>query len=329
MARWIFLRALLGGLVTVPWARLRRGPLRPSWSLGYELVVHVMKRSFAEFRRHDYPRQRRYSESLSLPVPILRQARFTEADAGGVPSEWCEPKTGTTLDAVYVFFHGGGYNGGSPGTHREWITRQTLALGCRTLAVSYRLAPEHAFPAPIDDALTVYRWLLARGVAADRIIFGGDSAGGNLVLATLLSLREHGLPQPRAGVCLCPWVDLGDLGGSIIANTPFDWAEPEHVATWARDYLQGRSASDPFASPVLADLRGLCPLLVQVGTAEMLLDQVRRFVAAAKQAGVKVTCTEYEDMVHDWHLFGALFPQSLSAIDEIGTFGRAALAKPG
>jgi acetyl esterase/lipase len=317
------LRALLVTLLITPLRRLFRGPLRPRWSFRYELTTRVMKRGFASIWRRDVPEQRRLSEALARPPQLA--VRFSEVAGADVRAEWCEPTSGKTHDGVYGYFHGGGFTTGSTNTHRASIARQTLAIAGRTLSVDYRLAPEHRFPAQIDDALAVYDWLRRTGCSPEQMIFGGDSAGANLALAALLVLRHRHLPMPRAGVLLCPWVDMSARGGSLEAHARFDWAEPQHFLAWQTAYLgEATPPTHPLASPTFADLRGQPPLLVQVGTAEMLVDQVREFAKKAKTAYVDVTLREYEDLVHNWHVLDAeTCPESQPAIEEIGAFCRA------
>jgi acetyl esterase/lipase len=321
MAMWIMARAFLVALFAVPIRRLIRGRARPAWTFRFEFMTRVLKRSFTSIWKHSYPRQRRYLDTMARWARTDRSMRYHDDDTPGVSAVWCEPIAGARHAGVYLYFHGGGFHSGSAHNYRALIAHQTLAIGCRTLVLNYRLTPEHVFPSQLDDAIAAYRGLIAKGFAADRIILGGDSAGANLVLATATALPQHGLPRPRALVCICPWVELGARGGSLDHNSHYDWL-PAHFETWAKAYAGETPVTHPLVSPGLADLRGLSPLLVQVGTAEMLLDQVRRFVERAREAGVEVTYHEYDDMVHNWHMFGGMCSQSLAAIDEIGRYCR-------
>lgn len=203
------------------------------------------------------------------------------------------------------------------------MARIALAAEARVLFVDYRLAPECPFPAPVEDALAAYRFLLASGADPRSIVLAGDSAGAALVVATLCAVRDARLPLPAAGILQCPWVDLTRRGGTLVSNSQYDWAEPEDFEAWARLYLGDQDGKDPRASVLFAELRGLPPLLIQVGTAEMLLDQATDFAARAREQSVEVHFSPYTDQVHNWHLFAGVFPESRRAIDELAAFATA------
>lgn len=230
------------------------------------------------------------------------------------------PCDGASSEAVIVYLHGGGFLYGSEKSHGELCARIVLAAGARLVFPLYRLAPEHPFPAALEDALSVYRALLAAGVLPSDIVAAGDSAGGNLALALLVKLRDQGEPLPAAAVLLSPWVDVTDRGGSMQQNERFDWASPWMFDRWQREYLAGKEPTDPLTSPGHADLRGLPPLLIQVGTAEMLFDQVSALARRAQEAGVDVTLAEYPDRVHLWHTLAPMFPEFQGSIDEVGKY---------
>lgn len=313
---------LLASLATVAPRRLGRGPLHPGWNFTYEFLNEFLRRSMVRFSRLPWPEQRQAWESLSRPDPVCRHVRMEKSAAGGVPAEWFVPE-GLRSDApVMLYLHGGGFAHGSVDSYRPMICR--LARAARTLALApeYRLAPEHPFPAALDDAVAVYRFLRASGLPASRIVVAGDSAGGNLAAATLLALRATGEPQPAAAVLICPWVDLDARDGSVVANGRYDWLEPGTFTVHADTYLAGRSRSDPLASPARAELGGLPPLLLQAGGAERLLDQVRAFAGKARAAGVEVTLEVYPGMTHVWHALAGAIPALQSAIDAIGQFVR-------
>jgi len=184
-------------------------------------------------------------------------------------------------------------------------------------------------PAALEDALSAYRYLLAEGIPAKRIVLAGDSAGGTLVLNTLLALRDAGEALPAAGVAICPWVDLDCSGDSFNTNSAFDFVAEEHCRLAAASYLAGADPRKPTISPLFADLSGLPPLLLQAGEAEVLVDQVRAFSARAEAAGVDVRLSIYEDMVHVWHMMRGATPEAQRAIDEIGSFVRERAAAGG
>jgi len=243
---------------------------------------------------------------------------YTPANAGGVRAEWIAPP-GAPEDQAILYLHGGGYVFGS--IHREMVARIAKTTGRRALLLDYRLAPEHPFPAAVEDALAAYRWLCASGNARRGLIVAGDSAGGGLVVSTLVAARYNGLPRAAAGVCLSPWTDLAMTGSTLESKAAEDpiVSRPllEQLAGW---YLAGADPKAPLASPLYADLGHLPPLLVQVGTAETLLDDARRLAERARAAGIEVTLREYDGMPHVWQFFGSFLPEARAACDEIGAF---------
>jgi len=244
-------------------------------------------------------RQRARIASVTRLTLVPRAAEFRSGECGGVPGEWVRPRANATPPRAVLYLHGGAYCVGSPRTHRV-ITGQ-LALRCEAavFAADYRLAPEHPFPAAVDDAVAAYRGLLAQGYAPHAVTIAGDSAGGGLTLATAVRLRELGVPLPGALVLFSPWVDLGEPVRPQPATGDIMIAEP-WVAECARFYLGGRPASEPLASPVHADLHGLPRTLIQVGTDEVLLDDSRRIHARLVEAGVSARIEEYQ---RRWHVF--------------------------
>lgn len=244
-------------------------------------------------------RQRSRIAAVTKLALVPRAAEFRAGECGGVPGEWARPRLKASPQRAMLYLHGGAYCVGSPRTHRV-ITGQ-LALRCdaAVYAADYRLAPEHPFPAAIDDAVAAYRGLLTQGYTPSQVTIAGDSAGGGLALATAIRLRELGEPLPGALVLFSPWVDLGDPARTRPAAGDIMIVEP-WVAECARFYLGGRPASEPLASPVHADLRGLPRTLIQVGTDEVLLDDSRRIHARLTEAGVSAALEEYP---RRWHVF--------------------------
>ena len=243
-------------------------------------------------------------------------------DAGGVPAEWVSAP-GTRADHAVLYLHGGAYCAGSPASHRGLAGLLSAAAGARVLVADYRLAPENPYPAAVEDATAAYRWLLAQGIDPARAAIAGDSAGGGLTLATLVALRDAGDPLPAAGVCISPWVDLEMKGDSMTTRAKLDpMVGREGLLEAAAMYLAGADARTPLAAPVYADLRGLPPLLIQVGTSETLYDDSTRLDERAQAAGVDVTLQVWEDMVHVWHLFAAMLPEGQQGIEAIGEYLR-------
>jgi len=243
-------------------------------------------------------------------------------DAGGVPAEWITTP-GVVPERVIYYLHGGGYVMGSINTHREMVSRLSRAASARVLILDYRLAPENPFPAAVDDSIAAYRWLLSIGVDPARLVVAGDSAGGGLNVATLVALRDAGEPLPRAGICLSPWIDLECLGESMVTKAEIDpMVTRDSVLMLAKAYLGDANPRTPLASPLYADLAGLPPLLIQVGTAEALFDDATRLADRARAAGVDVILEPWDDMIHVWHAFAAILPEGQQAIDRIGEFIR-------
>jgi acetyl esterase/lipase len=232
-----------------------------------------------------------------------------------------------TAERTIIYLHGGAFILGSAQIYREQSARIARAAGATLVSVDYRRAPEHPFPAAVEDAAAVYRGLTGRGIRADRIVMAGDSAGANLALAACLLLREDAEPLPAGLVLLSPWVDLACQGATMTTN-----ANPRHLAQRAgllpsaAAYLNGREAGDPLASPLFADLAGLPPMLIQVGSRETLLDDASALERVAAGAGVPVTLEIWDGMFHEWHLLSALLPERETldearlAIESIGTF---------
>ncbi len=256
-----------------------------------------------------------------LKPDFVRETYQGEAVAGA----WVVPPGAD--GPVLLYFHGGGFVFGSMRTHGKLIGALARAAHARTFALTYRLGPEHRAPAAQQDAVRAYLYVLSEGIAPERIVLAGDSAGGTMVLNTLIELRNLGAPLPAAGVAICPWVDLGCSGGSFERNDAFDYVRAEHCHLAAREYLGGIDPHRPDVSPLNADLAGLPPLLIHAGGAEVLVDQIREFAARAEGAGVRVTLDVYPDMVHVWHLLRDVTPEGQRAIDAIGAFVRARTAR--
>ena len=284
--------------------------------------VREMIASLPDWSTMDVPATRAFYEQLGQQFPVPEGVSIEATDAGGVKAEWVRAPECRT-DAVLLYVHGGGYVIGSPASHRHQVAALSQATGIAALSLDYRCAPEHPFPAAVDDAVSAYQSLLQAGIAPNRIVIGGDSAGGGLTVATLLALRERGLPQAAAGVCISPWVDLTMTAESYTTKAGVDpIVTGDGVIGMAQAYLQGQDAQTPLASPLFADLSGLPPLLIQVGTDEVLLDDAEKLAAKAKAAGVNVTLEVWDEMIHVWHFFYPLLSEGREAIARIGEFVR-------
>jgi len=262
-------------------------------------------------------------EALSEIVKPAADVQCEPVDVDGVPGEWVAASNADPERIVY-YLHGGGYTIGSIKSHRELVSRVSRAAAARALLVEYRLAPEHRFPAAVEDALSGYRWLISNGADPARMVIAGDSAGGGLTVATLVALRDAGDPLPAAGVCISPWLDMEAKGESMKTRAERDpWIDPEHIKLGAETYLgEGGDPRNPLANPLHADLTGLPPLLVQVGDSEVLLDDSTRLAERTKAAGVDVTLEVWDEMVHVFQAFAFMLPEGQQAIDRIGEFIR-------
>lgn len=262
-------------------------------------------------------------EAMTTAFALPPDVQSTPVNADGVPSEWV---TTPDIDEQRVIFylHGGGYCLGSLNTHRDLGQRLSRAAKARVLLIDYRLAPEHRHPAAVDDATAAYRWLLKQGVDPARTVIAGDSAGGGLTVATLVALRDAGIRLPAAGVCLSPWVDLEGLGESMTSKAGVDpMIQADPLRRFGKHYVgDSGDVRAPLAAPLYADLSGLPPLLIQVGTAETLLDDSTRLAERARKAGVTVTLDQWEDMIHVFQAFAVILPEGQQAIDQIGAFVR-------
>ena len=282
---------------------------RPAWSITLEATIAAYRGAWSTMPALGIVRWRNVGEALTplafdgLDARVVRH----EGASGTVLGAWLDPPDAS--DAVLLYFHGGGYCFASLRTHGPMIGALARATRARTFAFEYRLAPEHPAPAAGEDALAAYRYLLAEGIPPNRIVFAGDSAGGTMVLNALVALRDAREPLPAGAVAIAPWVDLGCSGGSFQYNDTFDFVGETHCRLAAQSYLAGADPKRPDISPLFADLRGLPPLLVQAGEAEVLVDQIRVFARQAADAGVDVRLHVYEDMVHVWHMMQSATPR--------------------
>jgi epsilon-lactone hydrolase len=263
-------------------------------------------------------------ETLLAPYGPPEGTRTEPLVADGVPCEWVAGPGAIRHDRVLVWFHGGTYVGGSCSSHRGLAARLSSAAGCRVLTVDYRRAPEHPFPAAVDDAVAVVRWLLRQGFSGHEVAVGGDSAGSALAVAVSLAQRDASQTQPAALVLLSPWTDLAFTGPSFLASESRDpWMSGPRLRRSAGLYLGSGDAKDPRASPLYADLHGLPPLLIQVGGDEVLLDDATRFAQRAATAGVAVDLEVGEGLWHVWPLFAPALPEGRVALQRIGSWMRS------
>jgi epsilon-lactone hydrolase len=288
--------------------------------------IAALRAQLANFpRSDDYRQMRKDFDALGLGFGRAADIAIEKTTANGVPAE---RTTAPNADgsAALLYLHGGGYVIGSLHSHRHLVAEAGRAAGIATLALDYRLAPEHPFPAPVEDAVAGYRFLLAQGVAPQRVALAGDSAGGGLVVALMLAIRDAGLPQPGCGWCISPWVDMEGIGATMTTRAAADpIVEKARLVEMARLYLAGADPRTPLAAPIYADLEGLAPLLIQVGAAETLLDDALRLAGVAGAADVRVDLEIWPEMIHVWHLFHPALAAGRRAIERGGAFIRTNL----
>jgi epsilon-lactone hydrolase len=273
-----------------------------------------------------WPERRKRLDEVGAVWPVANDVEFTAVDVNGVPGEF-SMVPGSDPSRVLMFFHGGGYCSGSIQSHRRLVTEAGRAARMHTLAVAYRLAPEHPFPAAYDDALTAWRFLRNRGVAAGDIAIGGDSAGAGLTLALIIRLRDAHEELPACAWLISPWTDLTMSGSTIVSKAAVDpLIHNEYLDELADAYVpHGMDWKDPRVSPLYADLRDFPPMLIQVGSDETLLDDATRLAARAGAANVAVTLEIWPHMIHAWPLWNAHLKDGRRALANAGAFMRAHL----
>jgi epsilon-lactone hydrolase len=271
----------------------------------------------------DIAEMRHNIDARGLAYGVSADVTVEAVDAGGVRAEWTSTANADPRRAI-LYVHGGGYVIGSLDSHRHAVSEIGRAGGTKVLALDYRLAPEHPFPAPIDDSLAGYRFLLSAGFKPGNIAIAGDSAGGGLVVAALVAIRDAGLPQPSCAWTISPWVDMEAIGGSMTAKAGEDpTVQKDGIAFMARSYLNGADPRHPLAAPLYADLTGIAPLLIQVGAAETLLDDSVRLAGVAGAAHVPVTLEIWPEMIHVWHVYHPNLAAGRRAIVAGGNYVKA------
>jgi len=287
--------------------------------------LEVALKKFSEFANFDDSQgaiegMRRNYERINDEFSPDAGVTFDRVSAGGVPAEMMS-KADSDQSRVTIYVHGGGYVIGSVRTHRVLMSKLVTSSGGKVLGLEYRMGPENPFPAAVDDTVAAYRWLLSEGYNPAKITLSGDSAGGGLVLAALVSIRYMGEPMAGAGVCFSPWVDFEGLGSSMTSNAEVDpVVGKEGLEFMAQLYIGDRDRRTPLAAPLYADLRGLPPILVQVGGDETLLDDSTRISDKLKEAKVPVDMEVWDDMFHVFQAFAPILPEGQRALDRAGAF---------
>ena len=250
----------------------------------------------------------------------LPECMYQSIAIGDVPAEWIIPSRSKS-DKVFLFLHGGGYATGSIRTHRALVSQIAIHGRIKALSIDYDLAPEFKFPTQIEQCVAAYRFLLAQGYLPENIAIGGESAGGGLTGGTLLYLKDNGIPLPGCAIMMSPWLDLTASGRSVITNKHKDPMVPQKgIPLWANNYAGKDNLTNPYASPLFGDLKGLCPIYIQVGECEILLSDSTRYAEKARNAGVDVTIEVWPNMFHAWQGFWMVMPEGKAAIEKLGIF---------
>ena len=290
------------------------------------MILSVVKYTIRRFKEkadwRDLVKVRRGFERLARRYDHPNKAcSYQPIMIGDMKAEWIVARDKPDTNRVLLYFHGGGYAAGSINTHRAQVAQMVMHSGVKALMIDYRLAPENKFPAPVDDAVRAYEYLLRNNYMPECIALGGDSAGGGLTVATLLSLRDQGLAMPRCAICMSPWLDLTQSGQSQITNeTKEVMLVKEALPLWAKQYLGDADPQSAYASPLFADLRGLPPVYIQVGSDEILLDDSLRFSERARAAGVTVHLDIFEGYFHVFQGFWMLLRKAREANKKLAEY---------
>jgi len=307
--------ALCHSSLSVSIRRKIMGPRLPNWSWNTEVAIHFLKaQTITGFQMHDHEEARAYEDALVFNSPALARMDI-DAVSSPVKGHWYQPRSGNRAITL-LYLHGGGYAYYSK-AHQNLIALVTLAVEAKTFALDYRLTPEHPFPAQLEDALAAYQWLLEMGTDPHNLVIVGDSAGGNLTLALLLSLRDANRALPAMAICIAPWTDVENSGESMTKNEPYDWVEKRMAVQWAEWLCKGADPRNPLISPIHANLKRLPPIYVQAGEAEILYDMIREFAARAAGQGANVRLEAWKNMNHDFPAFGDMTPESKEALHRI------------
>ncbi len=291
------------------------------------LYLQTQRRLYPPSEKIDLDKERAGLDAFSDRFKPLGKLKHTPLDVDGMVAEWITPEV-IKGGRVILYLHGGYYLSGSIHSHRTLAGNIAIASQARALIIGYCLAPENPFPTGINNALTAYLWLMAQGIRPEQIFLAGDSAGGGLALALLLVLRERGEPLPAAAVCLSPSTDLTTSEETWKKNSKNELILNPYMVKQIRPmYLRDHDPRDPLASPIYADLRGLPPLLIQVGSDEALLPDCKAFAERAREAGVDVTLEVWPRMQHVWQFAASFVPEGREAIEKIGEFIRAVSKK--
>ncbi|MGB1204587.1 MAG: alpha/beta hydrolase [Chitinophagales bacterium] len=287
----------------------------------YARYVRIARRSvIGTSRQNDATFLRQGMETIMNRLQMPKGVHFSRFTVNGIAAASFKPKKANE-NIIMLYFHGGAYALGSVETHKTLIARIARKAGIYALAIDYRLAPENPFPAALDDAISAYKWLLEKKYSPKNIIFAGDSAGGGLTLASILQLKQENMPLPAAAICISPWTDLLATGNSIEENENIDpMLTPNLIRYWADIYANGEDKKNPLISPLYGNFSDFPPIFIQVGTAEVLLDDAKRLADKARQAGVDVELEIWDEMTHVFQACGPYLPESRKAIASIAEY---------
>ncbi|OWY19258.1 alpha/beta hydrolase [Sphingobacteriales bacterium UPWRP_1] len=283
--------------------------------------MHIAKGVVIVGRQHKNVSRMRHSfERITHRLPMPPQVHFSPFFAGNTEASWFLPQVADP-HKVILFLHGGGYATGSINTAKSLIAKIALETGIKAIAINYRLAPEHPFPAALQDSVAIYEYLLNQGYLPQNICIAGSSAGGGLALSTLQALKINNTALPAVAVCLSPWTDLAGTGKSVKNNARKDpMLIAKLIPEWATQYAGKETLFNPLISPLYGNAAGLPPTLLQVGTHEILLDDSVRYAEMARNHGVDVTLEVWQNMIHGWQLHWGLLPEANRAIGNIARF---------
>ncbi|PKN87835.1 MAG: alpha/beta hydrolase [Chloroflexi bacterium HGW-Chloroflexi-8] len=285
-------------------------------SIQAKIMMKILQLRAFSWANGSIAEQRSRQEKTARFFKIQSDVIITDQNIDGIRAELIDRES--TKKGIILYLHGGAYAVGSVNVHREFLARLGKACQIKVLAIDYRLAPENQFPAALEDSLAAYSWLISKGYDPSNIVIAGDSAGGGLAIATLISLRDRNKPLPACAVCISPWVNLSyTCKKSNNNNDPI--LNPEILSTYSSYYAGQSDSSNPLISPIFANLQGLPPMLIQVGTNEILLDQVQQFVEKARQAEIEILIDFWQGLFHVFQII-PIIPETKLSLEKIANF---------
>lgn len=321
--RWLSAMLLIRSTVRVSLRRILHGPLLPGWNWSIEVSTDFLRaQGETAFDFEDIEEGRAFYNALSFPSKALGEVSLQPVRSPLI-GHWYRSQP-TEKKSAMLYLHGGGF-AFYVKAHQNLIAILARTAGVDTFALDYQLIPEHPYPAQLEDALQAYRWLLDEGYDPRTMLVAGDSAGGNLAITLLLALRDNALPQPALGICISPWTDLSNSGDSMDRNARYDWPVKRMAEQWSEWYCSDADPHQPLISPLYADLRGLAPIYIQAGEAEILYDMIQAFADKAQEQGADVTLETWEYMNHDFQAYGEALPQAQVALQRIREIVRDSL----